>query len=219
MSYLSLLKSRLALSMAGAMLCGGCAVVPEEDLVRDPDYFPLEIGNIWAYASFDQSGRQLGEAATYRVVGTSRSGGTVIYYREYSLRTNFQEAYYKDETGVYTVGDTGELVERRIAYPVVMEKEWDFAQPRVVRDSSGRETAAYRRRAQVVARENITLFKGFKFENVLKVLYVTEGPSRPAEVLRWYAPEVGVIREVRLFVPNTSTELTEYSLVAKKAQK
>ncbi|OGG46679.1 MAG: hypothetical protein A3F84_25085 [Candidatus Handelsmanbacteria bacterium RIFCSPLOWO2_12_FULL_64_10] len=210
---------RSTLTVVGVLLWGGCVVVPEEDVVKDPDYFPLEIGNIWAYASFDQNGRQLDEPVTYRVVSTSRSGDTVIYYRELSFRTSFQEAFYKDETGVYTVGNTGELLERRVAYPVVLDEEWDFAQPRIVRDSSGRETASYRRRARVVAKENVTLFKGHKFENALKVHYITEGPSRPAEVVRWYAPEVGVVREVRLFVPNTVTELTEYSLVAKKGGK
>lgn len=207
------------LTVVGVLLWGGCVVVPE-DAAKDPDYFPLEIGNIWTYALFDQTGRQLpAEPVTYRVVSTSRSGDTVVYYREFSARTPFQEAFYKDETGVYTVGDTGELLERRVAYPVAMDEEWDFAQPRIVRDSSGRETANYRRRAKVVAKENVTLFKGHKFENVLKVLYVTEGPSRPAEMVRWYAPEVGVVREVRLFVSNTVTELTEYSLVAKRGGK
>jgi hypothetical protein len=212
------MKWRLILTVAGVLLWGGCVVVPE-DAAKDPDYFPLEIGNIWAYASFDQNGRQLDEPVTYRVVGTSRSGDTVIYYRELSFRTSFQEAFYKDDTGVYTVGNTGELLERRVAYPVVLDKEWEFAQPRIVLDSSGRETASYRRRARVVARESVALFRGHKFENTLKVHYITEGPSRPAEVMRWYAPEVGLVREVRLFVPNTVTELTEYSLIAKKGGK
>jgi len=207
---------RLILTVAGVLLWGGCVVVPE-DAAKDPDYFPLEIGNIWTYALFDQNGHQLpAEPVTYRVVGTSRSGNTVVYYREFS---RFQEAFYKDDTGVYTVGDTGELLERRVAYPIVLDKEWDFAQPRIVRDSSGRETAIYRRRAKVVARESVALFRGHQFENVLKIHYITEGPSRPAEVMRWYAPEVGLVREVRLFVPNTVTELMEYSLVAKRGGK
>lgn len=207
------------LSVAGVLLWAGCAVVPKEAGGGGPDYFPLEVGSVWSYASFDQNGRQLGEPVTYRVVSTSSSGNTVIYYREYSLRTSFQEAFYKDETGVYTVGDTGDLQERRVAYPVVQDQEWEFAQPRVVLDSSGKETARYLRRAKVVAKENVTLFNGLKFENTLKILYTTEGPSRPAELLRWYAPEVGVVREVRLFVPNTVTELTEYYLTPKKGRK
>lgn len=71
----------------------------------------------------------------------------------------------------------------------------------------------------MVAKERVTLFNGLKFEEALKVLYTTEGPSRPAELLRWYAPEVGVVREMRLFVPNTVTELTEFYLTPKKGQK
>lgn len=214
----SLKAWRSILPVVGILLWAGCAVVPRDE-GTDPDYFPLEIGSLWAYAAFDPNGRQMGEPVTYRVVTTSTSGKTVIYYREYSLRTSFQEAFYKDVTGVYTVGDAGDLQERRIAYPVVLDQEWEFAQPRVVMDSSGRETARYFRRAKVVAKERVTLFNGLKFEESLKVLYTTEGPSRPAELLRWYAPEVGVVREMRLFVPNTVTELTEFYLTPKKGQK
>lgn len=219
MKLSSLKPQRLILPVAGALLFWvGCAVSPEEGGLVDPDYFPLAIGNIWSYASFDATGRQIDEPVTYRVVSTSRSGNTVVYYREFSLRASFQEAFYKDDTGVYTVGDTGELLERRMAYPVVLDKEWEFRQPRSDRDASGKEVL-YRRRAKVLAKENVTLFKGHKFENALKVLYVTEGPSRPAELVRWYAPEVGVVREMRLFAPSTVTELTEYSLVSNRARR
>jgi hypothetical protein len=212
------LKLWRSILLIGGLFCAECAVVPRDEGL-DPDYFPLEIGSLWSYASFDPGGRQMGDPWVYRVVSTSSSGKTVIYYREYSLRTSFQEAFYKDQTGVYTVGDTGDLIERRIAYPVVLDKEWEFAQPRVVRDASGSETARYLRRAKVVAKEGVTLFNGLKFPETLKVLYTTEGPSRPSELMRWYAPEVGVVREVRLFAPNTITELTEYHLTLKKGQK
>lgn len=205
------------LSVVGLLLWVNCAVPIDPQDGKDPDYFPLEIGHTWSYAPFDPSGRQLNEPVTYRIMSVSRSGNVVIYFRGLSQGA-LQDAYYKDETGVYTVGDTGELLERRIAYPVSLDKEWDFAAPRIVRDASGQEIAAYRRRAKVVARENITLFKGLKFENTLKVLYITEGPSRSSELTRWYAPEVGWIRETRAFT-TIVTELTEYSLVPQKGQK
>lgn len=190
----------------------GCNVLPEEDGGGSAsDYFPLKIGHAWTYALFDSTGHQSGSPTSYRISSTSSSGKTIIYYRDVSTSTSLLEAFYKDDTGVYTVGNEGDLVERRIAYPVIQNKEWEFRAPGVFTDTAGNKVS-YLRRAKVEAMESITLFKGLKFDNTLKIHYIVEGPSRPAETLRWYAPGVGMVREVRLFVPNQVTDLTAYYL-------
>ncbi len=189
----------------------GCAVTPPEEEGGISDFFPLKVGHAWTYANFDPTGKQFGDPWSYRVSSSSSNGKSTIYYRNISIGPIPQDAYFKDDTGVYTVGNSGDLVERRIAYPVVLNREWAFRAPGVFTDNNG-NPVSYMRRARVEATEPLTLFKGLKFDETLKIHYITEGPSRPAEIFRWYAKGIGLVREVRLFGPNRIVELTAYSL-------